>query len=574
LFLRSDCQGTHVNRAKLLALFALIAVTLGWLEKTMAQKMVVFLVHGYIGDPSSFCDLNLVLQKSFGDQISVVPIRYSTFRKASENLPARDELKKFVREVNQQISSHYKNNGLSLNLPYAVVAHSLGGLIFSKWLKDCYYEKKSHCGPETQSLPNFLNTFITLGTPFHGSPLASRLTEGSLREVLVSFFKKTTPIDQLYELSMGSDLVEEAQEHLQVLFERVKRQETQFVSIGADIGTSFFSYYVKALQMSPKGFWNKSEYDGAIHLPAAVPLTLQDYERDPELFRYVTFHPVKGTHSMGPGSIACHKESDSENKHVLQLIKIHLARALGMKLSSSEIDVFSESGNLAARTISSFISYLDVILPENFYRSFPTRLGLIDEKDLMVETKSPEIRHLFTESRLLTKTHGQKKGFAKQTPQIRFFISGRFQQANAVTYSPQYPHLNPRHRGLLNWHINNPWVDIPSVRQKVAPGLTSRTTVAAKEKNWDNQTCFEGRIRYPFSGEALDRLPVYADSHLQKNKGFIEHGEQVRVVDVTGDRASGEVNLLIERSEADYSASQERVWIDGDQVRLYRPCVL
>src|SRR5207237_513687 len=107
---------------------------------------------------------------------------------------------KFAKIINTKIISYFVEEGLPADTEYSIIVHSQGGLVAMSYLNSCFKQEKSRCdyiegineytndGLQNQisaeklsnqidvkehfPTPQNIKMFITLGTPFWGSPVA------------------------------------------------------------------------------------------------------------------------------------------------------------------------------------------------------------------------------------------------------------------------------------------------------------------------------------------------------------------------------------------------------------------
>lgn len=180
-----------------------------------APVKVIFFIHGLNSNPGAFCDLPEMVKTSLENEFPNLANDVHVFApvydsKGNDHGTAREFA---IGPVAKQMRDYYAKNNININEPYAIVAHSQGGLVASFLSFLCIRgETISHTDEEeaaacrTSSMPKNLVKVVTLGTPFWGSSIASAsdrikaLAPGPLERVL----KKILPADQIASMSYGS----------------------------------------------------------------------------------------------------------------------------------------------------------------------------------------------------------------------------------------------------------------------------------------------------------------------------------------------------------------------------------
>lgn len=157
-------------------------------QPASSELPVVFFIHGYGGKPESFCDFPMLLTK-LDQPFEVKTLKYTTQDQIMQ--PAH-----FVEQIHEQIKTYYNDNKFPDTKPYAFVTHSQGGIVGLKYIEYCLLKNRSEF---CKKGPTQLTHLITLGTPFWGSPTASRMKD---YQILSSV--DLLPAGQLHGLAFGS----------------------------------------------------------------------------------------------------------------------------------------------------------------------------------------------------------------------------------------------------------------------------------------------------------------------------------------------------------------------------------
>lgn len=212
-----------------------------------SKDFTIFFIHGLQGDSKSFCDFPDELQSSLVSQLgpeikfNLVPLDYDTLNKTRKNrttklrlgsntttqsstgrLRRTQSVDNFKHQINAQIAAYYADQHLPIDSPYAIVAHSQGGLITTKYVNKCVWQSlvdgQDQCSDQDKNrkltTPKNLTHVFSLGTPHQGSPGANFLKEG-----LTGLFKGVlnwwsgTP-NQVTDLSVGSSSIYQDREFL------------------------------------------------------------------------------------------------------------------------------------------------------------------------------------------------------------------------------------------------------------------------------------------------------------------------------------------------------------------------
>lgn len=162
-------------------------------------KFIIFMLHGLKGDVTTFGDFKSILEERYPDT-RVVPLSYPTGHNQVQLFDFRDIL--YAKVLN-----HFREFGLDPKTPYGFLVHSQGGYIATAYALQCITKDrradKNVCGyhagkkklkkfamsdlhklqsdqmpklnqEQVKALhPKNLKFLFTLGTPHHGSPMAS-----------------------------------------------------------------------------------------------------------------------------------------------------------------------------------------------------------------------------------------------------------------------------------------------------------------------------------------------------------------------------------------------------------------
>ncbi len=173
---------SQIKKGALVLLASMLVGSLGFAwedaprtENSTPPKHVVFMIHGLLGDATTFMDADRLLEERYRNsvtgekQILAKKMAYSTFSNSSEAYV-------FARETNRDIAKFYHDNHIPLDVGYSLVAHSQGGVVSVKYIYDCVVDNKC-INPDKLPTPKNVEYFISFGTPFWGSAKASALKD-------------------------------------------------------------------------------------------------------------------------------------------------------------------------------------------------------------------------------------------------------------------------------------------------------------------------------------------------------------------------------------------------------------
>ncbi|MEQ1878154.1 MAG: hypothetical protein ABL958_16040, partial [Bdellovibrionia bacterium] len=133
----------------------------------------IFLVHGITGDQTHFGAMKEALNVHLNRlnpqyRYDISPFDYDTKSDVKDVMD-------FANDINAKIMAHLKAKGFGPKDKISIVAHSQGGIVMSIWLFRLFTQVPGYGnGPESVNIrPDQMDSFVTLGTPFWGSKLAT-----------------------------------------------------------------------------------------------------------------------------------------------------------------------------------------------------------------------------------------------------------------------------------------------------------------------------------------------------------------------------------------------------------------
>jgi hypothetical protein len=186
------------------------------------NRYYVFLVHGLAGGKDTFGSLSTVLSEHLDKYNSnyenkVISVEYPT---GKSNAFSQFD---FVNYLNKQMLAAFSGRSISPSDKFAIIAHSQGGLVTLLW----YIRSLKENSTESHRLAQNFDAFISLGSPFWGSGVASfihyqlvqridvnfvngsRLTTPKMGNTLINRIRLATGMGptELKELRFGSDTI-------------------------------------------------------------------------------------------------------------------------------------------------------------------------------------------------------------------------------------------------------------------------------------------------------------------------------------------------------------------------------
>jgi len=147
------------------------------------------LVHGLSETSAAFCELPTFLKEDLaraGAMTDFYALNYSTFSNTKTQPQA-------LIEVTQMLTGYFHDHHLSIDTPYAIIAHSEGGMISTEFVERCIHQKL--CG----KVPTALTRFVTLASPLWGSAGPYLASPQSLDITIAPLRPKTDRCDGLRE---------------------------------------------------------------------------------------------------------------------------------------------------------------------------------------------------------------------------------------------------------------------------------------------------------------------------------------------------------------------------------------
>ncbi len=288
-------------------------------------KLVVFTLHGFIGDETTFCDLKEILQEDYGDDIAVNSIIYYKYTDpklglAQEGSIDSSDMKTFTETLYKKMREYYQKNQIDIDTPFALVTHSQGGIIGMRYVADCIYGNEFYCSGKLNGksiTPKNLKYFISMATPFWGSTAANHIK-------ILDFIRKLLPVQQVKDLSMGSSLITYNREmSLKPLLRDNKNifpEQTEVITISADMSKTTLGFLFKAT--TEKGKNHLLEHDLVVPMFSAnIDYHYKVYPDDRNGYALIGrtnmgsyYYPVKGYHAEYGflKGVACVKKNDDE----------------------------------------------------------------------------------------------------------------------------------------------------------------------------------------------------------------------------------------------------------------------
>jgi hypothetical protein len=289
-------------------------------------KLVVFTIHGFISDQTTFCDLKDILEEDYGDQIAVKDIVYANYDRKrgfhQEGAIDNRDMRDFTKDVYAQMRDYYRQNKIDIDTPFALITHSQGGIIGMRYVADCIHGNEFYCSgrEEGRSItPKNLKYFITLSTPFWGSTAANRLK-------ILDMIQRMLPVQQVSDLSMGSAIITyNRRMSLTPLLEtneNIFPKDTEVVTVSADFSQSFLgSIFKLATETSDNDLL---EHDLVVPMFSAnidyhfkiYPETAEGYALIGRTNMGSYYYPIKGYHAEYGflEGLACVKRQRDENR--------------------------------------------------------------------------------------------------------------------------------------------------------------------------------------------------------------------------------------------------------------------
>ncbi|MCB0348869.1 MAG: hypothetical protein KDD37_08530, partial [Bdellovibrionales bacterium] len=309
-------------------------------------KLVVFTLHGFIGDESTFCDLKEILKDDYQDSIAVESIVYYNYPDAKRGLAQEGtidsgDMKAFTQVVYKKMREYYQKNKIDIDTPFAFIAHSQGGIIGMRYVADCISGNEFYCSGKLNGkslTPKNLKYFFTLATPFWGSTAANKVK-------ILDIFNKILPVQQVRDLSMGSSLITYNREmSLTPLLHENKNifpEQTEVVSISSDFTKSALGKLFSIA--TEKGKNHLLEHDLVVPVFSAnIDYHYKIYPQDDKSEYALVgrtnmgsyYYPIKGYHAEYGflKGVACIKKSDVERMYsdstVYLIFRKHLDKSL------------------------------------------------------------------------------------------------------------------------------------------------------------------------------------------------------------------------------------------------------
>lgn len=456
-------------------------------------KLVIFIIHGFLGGPGTFCDMSSVLKGQLGENVEVKYLTYPTKGLNSVDRDSSDHrdninVLNFTRKVFEDIADYYSENAFPADTPYAIITHSQGGLVATRLLLDCQQKGVEYCTRNIRkkalfnSLPQNLTHFFSIMTPFWGSTTASYLKDSS-------FYRMFFPDEQLRNLSIGSDIVTYNRDLLMESHENnydvLKRPE--IINIAANASQTWLGSLISMISDLPQ---NKTlESDFVVPMPSArMDFIYYDYSGDtPRIGKtdYADyFYSLNGNHINVPLSdkgLACVSWDNYLQTPMFPIIRKHLAPQLGLKEDPKASEIFKDA-SIFPPNVESFILEVQLEIPKDM-----PKILTFDTEDIEVSVSNQMTTKLY---KLHRKNDLMNSYLAFNTDQyvnnsyVTYFTTGIFLKEFSYVIDRSFKIAETADEEITI-AINLPWFKKQSVKVSVTPSYTTYAKVKLEPK-WDD----------------------------------------------------------------------------------------
>jgi hypothetical protein len=445
-------------------------------------KLVIFIIHGFLGGNSTFCDLKEVLEQHLGRGVEVEYLSYPT--KGITDVTRDDighrnnvDIPSFTRKVFEDISEYFRINALSADQPYAIITHSQGGLIASRLLLDCYEKGVEYCTKnlkrkgESYALPTNLTHFFSIMTPFWGSPTASYVKDNSL-------YRYFLPKAQVRNLSIGSDFVTYNRsllmESYQNNYEILKKPE--IINIAANASSTWLGSLIRGISDLPQN--GTLESDIVVPIPSArMDFLYYDYSQaEPKIGKteYADyFYALNGNHInvyFSEDGLACVRRDNYLKTPIFPIIRKHLAAQLQLPVLTATTEIFKDQ-SIFPPDVESFILELQLEIPKNMPKIYNFATD-----DIQIVSKMPHRSLLYKLHRsndLMSSYLAFNQDYDATKSYVTYFTTGAFLKEYGYIIERDFKTNDLSPREPLQITINTPWFKSQVLDVEVSPSYTT-----------------------------------------------------------------------------------------------------
>ncbi|MGB0453571.1 MAG: hypothetical protein ACPGJV_07630 [Bacteriovoracaceae bacterium] len=499
-----------------------VSVVVDKLESVKKEsKLHVFLLHGIKGNKETFGDLPAILEETYQNKLKTSYLTYPTNpNKKTDVVEKSLNASNFAHVVYTKMINYFVENGFDSSSNYSFVSHSQGGVVALKFIQycvekmKCNYEKgleyiraaqeesvevyeKNLEQKKSTKLAGKLKFVMTLGAPFWGSPLASRVSDFPLFK---SLFKKQFPEKQLESLASGSlNLTLNRKYLLGNLY-----QDEQWSSpIKSDVRFYNLSGYVNLKEIKPQGiiqaivkglslvFYRKtSETDIAVEVSDAridfhyfIEKTNPENQDQLDIFQGTTnlsqnYTPLQLSHIHIPlfkqSGIFNLVDIDSKNKD--QYSSWAYMKSIFDQEFGNEGKVFSEEEIAKVRT---FKVEVKTELPIGYHRKLPIKKSSFQLK--AAPGYEDEFQYLSATNTIFNKFSGMntKHDDQKVKNYQTFYhqgklVKGNHMRASEITHSSSVPKYK------IDYTLDIPGWEKKEFRLNVSPTFSSYAELIMK----------------------------------------------------------------------------------------------
>ncbi|MCB0348210.1 MAG: hypothetical protein KDD37_05210, partial [Bdellovibrionales bacterium] len=482
---------------RLLLIFLILSPLLANAEpvKTAYRpKLIIFIIHGFLGGPDSFCDMSEVLKEKLGYGVEVEYLTYPTkgldaAGRDSSNHVDNVNVLGFTRKIFEDIANYYDENMYPADTPYAIITHSQGGLVATRLFLDCHQKGVEYCTRNIKrkslsELPKNMTHYFSIMTPFWGSTTATYLKDSA-------FYRKFFPNAQLHNLSVGSDIVtynrsllmEGHQHNYQI------KQRPEVINIAGNASQTWLGSLISWISDKPQN--QTLETDFVVPIPSArLDFMYYDYTKDsPKIGKteYADyFYSLNGNHidvPMSDEGLACVSWKNYLTTPTFPIIRKHLAPMLGLQENPIFTNIFKDM-SIFPPNIESFILEVQLEIPKDMPKIFN-----FDTEDIEVSIKNPMTTKLYKLHRkndLMNSYLAFNTDEYEKNSYVTYYATGTFldEFSYVINRSFKTDEENTPTEDL-EVKINLPWFKSKTVDVKVSPSYTTYTKVKLDPK-WND----------------------------------------------------------------------------------------